>query len=299
MSGYDSGPLEEQIYAIKERIRELEDKIAEVKTEALEYFRRRKELREELQRIKERVAELKAEKISLLEAARQLRGEVRRLREELLNAVFEVRSKRGEIKGTLKRIDVEKIRKRLDEIDLYLAAHRVRREEERRLFEEASRLEAMLNEYERALRINEELLKMYPEIEAKKKALDEKRAALEELNNRLSAITSEMNSLNARFDMLKAELEEVQQKYAQVKNVWDRYEAEVILLASRVFDLRRALRAEREEYLKRRISAIKEKKKREALEKLSRGEKVDFEELKLLVDDDEVFEIFKQVSGGT
>jgi uncharacterized coiled-coil DUF342 family protein len=171
----------------------------------------------------------------------------------------------------------------------------VRREEERRLFEEASRLEAMLNEYERALRINEELLRMYPEIEAKKKALDEKRAALEELNNRLSAITSEMNSLNARYDMLKAELEEVQQKYAQVKNVWDRYEAEVILLASRVFDLRRALRAEREEYLKRRISAIKEKKKREVLEKLSRGEKVDFEELKLLVDDDEVFEIFKQV----
>jgi len=46
MSGYDSGPLEEQIYAIKERIRELEDKIAEVKTEALEYHQRRRELRE-------------------------------------------------------------------------------------------------------------------------------------------------------------------------------------------------------------------------------------------------------------
>jgi hypothetical protein len=99
--------------------------------------------------------------------------------------------------------------------------------------------------------------------------------------------------------MLKAELEEVRKKYIQVKNVWDRYEAEVILLASRIFDLRRALRSEREEYLKRRISAIKERKKREALEKLMRGEKVDFEELKLLVDDDEIFEIFKQASEGT
>ncbi|MEM0451467.1 MAG: hypothetical protein QXO17_07875 [Nitrososphaerota archaeon] len=298
MSGTESGSIEDQIYAIRERIRELEDKIAEVKAEALEYHQRRNALRDELQRIRERVAELKAEKIALLEKARQLRGEVRRLREELLNAVFEVRSKRGEIKGTLKRIDVERIRKRLDEIDLYLAAHRVRREEERRLFEEASRLEAMLNEYERALRINEELLKMYPEIEAKKRALDEKRAELEELNNRISAITSELNSLNARYDMLKAELDEVRQKYTQVKNVWDRYEAEVILLASRVFDLRRALRAEREEYLKRRISAIKERKKREALEKLSRGEKVDFEELKLLVDDDEIFEVFKSAEEG-
>ncbi len=293
MSGYESGTLEDQIYAIKERIRDLEDKISEVKAEAMEYHQRRNELRDELQRIREKVAELKAEKIGLLETARQLRGEVRRLREELLNTVFEVRSKRGEIKGALRRIDVEKIRKRLDEIDLYLAAHRVRREEERRLFEEASRLEAMLNEYERALRINEELLKMYPEIEAKKSALDEKRSALEEVNNRISAITSEMNSLNARYDVLKAELEEVRQKYTQVKNVWDRYEAEVILLASRVFDLRRALRSEKEEFVKKRISAIKERKKREALEKLSRGEKIDFEELKLLVDDDEVFDLFK------
>lgn len=298
MSGYESGSIEDQIYAIRERIRELEDKISEVKAEALEYHQRRNALRDELQRIREKVAELKAEKLGLLEKARQLRGEVRRLREELLNAVFEVRSKRGEIRGTLKRIDVERIRKRLDEIDLYLAAHRVRREEERRLFEEASRLEAMLNEYERALRINEELLRMYPEIEAKKRALDEKRAALDEINNRISAITSELNSLNARYDVLKAELDEVRQKYVQVKNVWDRYEAEVILLASRVFDLRRALRTEREEYLKRRISAIKERKKREALEKLSRGEKVDFEELKLLVDDDEIFEVFKSAGEG-
>jgi len=41
MSGNENSSLEEQIYAIKVRIRELEDKIAEVKTEALEHRRRR------------------------------------------------------------------------------------------------------------------------------------------------------------------------------------------------------------------------------------------------------------------
>jgi predicted nucleic acid-binding Zn-ribbon protein len=41
MSGNENSSLEEQIYAIKERIRELEDKLAEVETEALEHHRRR------------------------------------------------------------------------------------------------------------------------------------------------------------------------------------------------------------------------------------------------------------------
>ncbi|MCX8203650.1 MAG: hypothetical protein N3H32_04975, partial [Nitrososphaeria archaeon] len=160
MSYAEHNAAEEQLYEVRERLKELQEKVGEVKEEALKQYRAKNAIWEEMGRIREQIANLKAEKLSLLDSVRNLRSEVRRLREELLNMVFEIRSKRGEIKGVMKRIDVERIRRRLDEIDLYLAAHRVRREEERRLFEEASRLEAMLNEYEKALKINEELLRL-------------------------------------------------------------------------------------------------------------------------------------------
>jgi uncharacterized coiled-coil DUF342 family protein len=290
--------ISKEIAELREKIGELDRQIEEASKRMKLHAEERENIHAEMKRIREEVRNLKEEKARLIEEARVLRRDVRDLRQKLLNYIIEKKQLKGELKSLRISMDVNKIKRRLDEIDLYLASHRVSREEERRLFEEASRMEAMLLEYEKALRINLSLNELSPAMEQVKNELEEKRKRLDEVSSRISKIGAEMEALNQRYDALKAEADKHHASYVEARDVRDRLEAERILASSRVYELYRLLRGKREEIMKRRISEVKAKKKREAIEKLERGEKLDFEELKILMEDEALWQLSGGKTGG-
>ncbi|MEM0382566.1 MAG: hypothetical protein QW059_04830 [Nitrososphaerota archaeon] len=286
--------ISREIGELKDKINELDRKLEEINARIEKSISERDKVHARMREIKEKVKTLKEEKTTLVDENRILRREVRDLRQKLLNYVIEKRQLRGELKNLKLSMDVNRIKRRLDEIDLYLASHRVSREEEKKLFEEASKLEAMLLDYEKALKIHLSLNELSPQMEEVKRELEEKRKRLEEVSSRLSQISMEMEALNNVYDSLKEEADRNHSKYLEAREERDRLEAERILATSRIYDLYKLLRGKREELLKRRISEVKAKKKKEAIAKLERGEKLEFEEMKILLEDETLW----QASGG-
>ncbi len=286
--------ISREITELRDRIGELDRHIEEAINRMRTHGREREKIHERMKTIRGRVKELKDEKGRLIEEAKALRRDVRDLRQKLLNYIIEKKQLKGELKSLRLSMDVNKIKRQLDEIDLYLASHRVPRDEERRLFEEASRLEAMLVEYEKALKINLSLNELSPAMEQVRNELEEKRKRLNEVSSRINQISAEMETLNQSYDGLKVEADKHHASYIEARDERDKLEAERILASSRVYELYRLLRGRREEIVKRRISEVKAKKKKEAIEKLERGEKLDFEELKILLEDETLW----QISGG-
>ncbi|MEM4212087.1 MAG: hypothetical protein QXX16_03390, partial [Nitrososphaerota archaeon] len=197
---YHDEALEQTIYELRNEIRNLDEKIKEAAEMAAQYAKERDQFHNKMKEIKLKVQSLKQEKAVLAERIKELRRTTRELRQKLLNHVIEIKTLRGELKGLRLPSDINTIKKRLDEIDLYLASHRIKREEERRLFEEASRLEALLLEYEKALKIHEHLTGLSPAIDALKKELDEKRSILEDLQKRHGEVSKEMDNLNNEYN---------------------------------------------------------------------------------------------------
>ena len=256
-SHYTDESLEQTIYDLRNEIRDLDEKIKEAAEKAAQFARERDQIHSKMKEIKQKVQSLKQERLSVGESIRELRRTTRELRQRLLNHVIEIKNLRGELKGLKLPSDINAIKKRLDEIDLYLASHRVKREEERRLFEEASRLEALLIECEKALRIHEQLSGLSPTIEALKKELDEKRALLDELQKKQAEISREMDSLNNEYNEYKKHADELHSKFLQMRENRDRLEAQRILAASKLYEIQELLRGSREELAKRKISEIK------------------------------------------
>ncbi len=286
--------ISREIGELKDKINELDRKLEEINARIEKSISERDKVHARMREIKEKVKTLKEEKTTLVDENRILRREVRDLRQKLLNYVIEKRQLRGELKNLKLSMDVNRIKRRLDEIDLYLASHRVSREEEKKLFEEASKLEAMLLDYEKALKIHLSLNELSPQMEEVKRELEEKRKRVGEVSARLRQISMEMEALNNVYDSLKEEADRNHSKYLEAREERDRLEAERILATSRIYDLYKLLRGKREELLKRRISEVKAKKKKEAIAKLERGEKLEFEEMKILLEDETLW----QASGG-
>lgn len=282
---YNDDTLEQMIYELRNEIRNLDEKIKETAEMATQCAKERDEFHNRMKEIKLKVQSLKQEKAALTENIKQLRRITRELRQKLLNHVIEIKTLRGELKGLKLPSDINTIKKRLDEIDLYLASHRVKREEERRLFEEASRLEALLLEYEKALKIHEHLSGLSPAIVALKKELDDKKALLEDLQKKHGEIMKEMDNLNNEYNEYKKRADELHTRFLQIRENRNKLEAQRILAASKLYEIQRILRGSREELAKRKISELKERKKKEVMAKLSKGEKIEFEELKILLED--------------
>lgn len=278
--------IEQEIYRLRARIRELSEQISVKEEEAKRAADARDELHEKMRRIKEAVRSLKEERQRLSKQMRAIKSDIRDLRQRLFTLVLESKNLRGELRSLRIPPDINNIKRRLDEIDFYLASHRVRKDEEKKLFEEAMRLEAILQEYEKALKLQDKISSLSPPLEALKSELDAKKSELEELSGRYKELSKEMERLNLEYNEYKLKADELHSAFLKTKESKSQLEAEHILVDSKLYELQRILRKGREALAQQKAKLLREKMRREAQEKLSKGEKLDFEELKILLEDE-------------
>jgi uncharacterized coiled-coil DUF342 family protein len=93
--------------------------------------------------------------------------------------------------------------------------------------------------------------------------------------------------LREKIKMLKEKADQWHNKYLEAKSKLQMLEAEKILLTSQIIDLQNTIKRYREEENSKKVSELKEKLKHQAKAKLLSGKKLSFEELKILIEDDE------------
>ncbi|MEM4306464.1 MAG: hypothetical protein QXD61_10885, partial [Candidatus Caldarchaeum sp.] len=118
---------------------------------------------------------------------------------------------------------------------------------------------------------------------------EEARNLREQIKRKKEEIQAARETIQSVKDLimqLKPEADEYHNAYLEARKKAQMCEAEEILLTSRLVELQEFVKKRREFELRAREYMMKEKIKSKAMEKLSKGEKLSFEEMKLLFEDD-------------
>ncbi|MEM2091721.1 MAG: hypothetical protein QXR59_00340, partial [Candidatus Bathyarchaeia archaeon] len=132
---------------------------------------------------------------------------------------------------------------------------------------------------------------MIAEREGLKRRLDKIKGEIASFRERVSEAAAKSQSFHEkmieclkRADELRAEADKIHEKYRAVKERANTIRLRYRELLNQISDIKRLIREEEDRKRAEAISALKEKISREALEKLKRGEKISFDEFKILAE---------------
>lgn len=292
MSEDNVSAVEEEIFQIRSRLSELRKKRAEYEEEASKNIEKR-------DKIHERIKEIKEKNASYLEKVASLRNEIAELRaklDEVVNKISMMRAEKDklfsqQVADNTKGYTAHEIMRRMRELEDRIETEILRPEEERRLYEEIRNLSSILAEVQRREGVAEKLREINSQIAP---FAEEAKTLKELIRMKKEELQSAREAIQAVRDMiqeLKPEADSYHQAYLECKKKAQMAEAEEILLISRLVELQEFAKKHRELTLRTREYALKEKVKSKALEKLSQGEKLSFEEMKVLMEDETAWEL--------
>ncbi|MEM1947017.1 MAG: hypothetical protein QW614_00060 [Candidatus Caldarchaeum sp.] len=297
MTGDSVSAIEEEIFQIRARLAELRRKKAEYEEEAAKHLEKR-------DKIHERIKEIKEKNASYIDAISSSRNEIAELRsklDEVVNKIKELRVEKEKllsqhVADNVKGYTAQEIMKRVRELEERIQTDILRPEEERKLYEEIRSLSGLLDEVQKREGVAEKLRELNNQISVFAEEANKLREAIRLKRKELDSARDAYQSVRDLIQQLKPEADMHHQAYIDAKKKAQMAEAEEILLVSRIVELQEFVKKHRELETKTREYAMRERVKARALEKLSVGEKLSFDEMKVLMEDEEAWDVLVKKS---
>lgn len=279
---------------LRRRVADLEREASALRAELEVLEREARKLAEGRDHINSRVRELKLEAIKFKSERDALNEELKSLNaiiyglkreyNERIHAFRELGQKIREHLGNKPPRDEESLMREIAEIDWKIQTTPLSLEEERKLIERVKSLESQLSFYRK-------LNSMIAERESLRRRLDEIRGEIASLKERVVEAAAKGRSFHERMiecfkraDELRAEADKIHEEYRAVKEKANALRLRYRGLLNQISAIKSLIHEEEERKRAKAISALKERVEKEALEKLKRGEKISFEEFKILAE---------------
>ncbi len=286
-----SDPLKQRIEDLDGRLASLKEELHRLNLEARRWAEKRNSTRKQIKALRTKVAGVKEKRDELNERVRELknlREQARAERREKHNQILKIREKlmgMAEKKPIRSMRDVES---EIERLEWKIQTTSLPVHEEKMLIDQVRVLENQLSTHKQIRKLEEDLL----ELRAEEKALETKaklhHERLSELANQSQGFHEKMTETLSEIQVLRAEADDAHQKYCEIKRQAQALHQERKELLRQAKSLKQKLRqAEEEKQLKRQRELRKESVER-ALEKLKRGDKLSWEEFKLLAEQKKV-----------
>ena len=275
-------------------LEDIEDEMKNVKDELISLIGRLNELRSRRREFVSRIRELKAQRREYYTQLKKLRGTLKKLREELVNMYKSLRTGRvqvGYLRNLIRDIDsIERVERRLMELEWYQQTHPLSLEEEKRIVQEILILFNKLLAVKRYQETITELEKQKQQIAECKQKIRSLTDEISTLLEKIRSCTEQIRILGVEIDNLKDEIGKIVSKISETKNKLNR------LYMRRMF-IREVLRLIKAEERRRResrqlmerarriIGKIEELKRKaeEIEERFKKGEEISLAELQILL----------------
>jgi uncharacterized coiled-coil DUF342 family protein len=159
-------------------------------------------------------------------------------------------------------------------------------QEEKRLVENVKQLETQLKVYRKIDKHVKKIAELQKELETLEKTADTAHRELTETAKKSQETHTKMITKIDESNSVKSEADSLHAAYLQARELGKPLHDEFKKLTEQKKTLQEALRKEEEMQKKSAEKVLKEKLESQARDKLRRGEKLSFEEFKLLADDD-------------
>jgi len=293
----DASAVEDEIFQIRAKLSELKRKKLEYEEEAAKHLEKR-------DKIHERIKEIKQKNADYIEKINTLRNEINELKtklDEVIKKISELKAEKErylaqQVADNTRGYTAQEIMRRMAELENRIETEILRPEVERRIYEELKTLSAMLAEVQKREGVAEKLREINSQIAPLAEEAKNLREAIKLRRAELQALRESYQSVRNMIQELKPEADMHHQAYLEAKRKAQMAEAESILLVSRLVELQEFVKKIRELDLRSREYLMKEKVKSKALEKLAQGEKLTFDEMKVLMEDESVWEVISKKS---
>ncbi|MEM2939362.1 MAG: hypothetical protein QXU95_03705 [Candidatus Bathyarchaeia archaeon] len=268
-------------------ISELKVEIDKLSDEARKFVEKRNTIHEKMSELRLEATKLKGERDALNDEVRNLKiilGELKQSYHEKLNALNELRQR---IRNHIKTKPAEKeeyLKREISDIEWKIQTASLSLEEENRLVKRVKFLETQLAFYRNleemrceAILLKGQMKKLRDEIDSCRNKIAENIAKSQKLHERMMEHFREIDKLRVEADWMHKMYLEIREKISSLR-------LKYADLLGQISALKKIIREEEERRRTEAAAALRGKIEREALEKLKRGEKISFEEFKILAE---------------
>jgi len=282
-----SESLEQRIGKLNQELASLKEERNKLNLEAKKWAEKRNAIHEQIKSLRTKAADLKGKRDNLNEKVQEfksLRDQAKTKRKEKHAQILKLKEKVRSLTERKPSQSMHGIQREIEKLEWKIQTTSLPVKEEETLINQVRQLEAQLVVHKQIEKSKEELMELRAEekaLETEAKTYHEK---LSELAEQSQKFHEEMlENLNKALG-LKAEADSTHQKYVEIKQQAQNLHQKCVELLDKIKTFEKDLQeAEDKRQAKRRRELRKELEER-ALEKLKRGEKLTWEEFKILAE---------------
>ncbi|MEM2419929.1 MAG: hypothetical protein QXL38_02965 [Candidatus Bathyarchaeia archaeon] len=265
-------------------LKEQRDKMA---VEAKALVEKRDKLNNEVKRLKAEAQELRKARDEINARVKELKQQRNQIRAEIAQKVKELKNMQGEIKVLMAKKPSKSaslLQKEVETVEWKIQTTPLSLQEEKQLVEKVRQLEVQLNIHRKIEQISYKKLELVTELkalEARAKSLHEKIA---DEAKKSQQIHEEMIKKLEEIKKIKTEAEGFHKLFLKAKEKIEPVKMEIKKILEEIRTLKEEMAAEIQEEKRKNEERLLEGVAKTALEKLKRGEKLTWEEFKILTE---------------
>jgi uncharacterized coiled-coil DUF342 family protein len=250
---------------------------------------KRDKLNEKFKKLRQEIRELKTERDNLNEKVKTLKQQRDEARVKIRAHIEQIKvhnEKIAELKKTAPRENRRELQKEFDDIEWKIQTTTLDMQEEKRLMERVKQLETRLSVYKKIDQHIKAIAELRKALEPFEADADAAHKELTDIAERSQAIHAKMMAKIAESKEVKAEADSLHGAYVQAREQGRPLREEIKTLTEQKRKLQAAVREEDAKRKKSVEQELKEKIGSQAKDKLARGEKVSWDEFRLLDEGD-------------
>lgn len=280
---------ESEIDRINRQLSALREQTNSANSDIRIQVQKRDNLNDKFKNLRQEINAFKNERDALNEKVKMLKQQREKTRAKIRTYIEEIKNNRQKIEELKKKTARENYRilqKEFDDIEWKIQTTSLDMKEEKRLVERVKQLETRLSVYRKIDHHIKKISELQKELELFETNADATHKELTEIVERSQSTHAKMVAKIAESKNIKAEADKLHSTYIQEKEHAKPLSEKIKNLTEQKRKLQAAIRVEDEKRKKSVEQALKEKLGSQAKDKLQRGEKLSWEEFKLLADED-------------
>jgi uncharacterized coiled-coil DUF342 family protein len=274
---------------LTQRLATLREQIDKANAETKPHIERRDRLNEKFKKLRQEMNEIKITRDNLNQKVRTLKQRRDATRIKIKTQIEEVKAhnqKITELKTRTSRESRQELQKEFDGIEWKIQTTPLDTKEEKRLIENVRQLETQLNIYKKIDKRVKKIVEIRKELEALETSADSAHQELTATAEKSQEIHAKMIAKLNESKEVKAEADSLHAAYVQAKEQVKPLHEEFKKLTEKKRKLQVTVREEDAKRKKDAEQALKEKLESQARTKLQRGERLSWDEFKMLAGDE-------------
>jgi uncharacterized coiled-coil DUF342 family protein len=265
----------------------LKEKRDKLNLEARGWAEKRNSLHEKIKALRTEVAELKEKRDALNEKVKELknlREQARAKRKEKHTQILKLKEKLERLAEKGSSRDMRDIESEIERLEWKIQTTPLPVREEKMLIEQVRVLETQLSIHRRIQKLNNALFELQTEEKALETRANLHHEKLSELAEQSQSFHEKMVKLLDEIDTLRVKADAAHQRYVEIKQQAQTVHKEQMELLRQFKSLKEELRRAEERKQAKRQRELRKDLVKKASEKLKRGEKLTWEEFKILAE---------------